>query len=498
MKQTIYILSFIITLIFASCTSQVDEQLQSVEEYYIEHHSINDSIDNVLSQIETAPGTRQDKMKRILHATNLFRKNDMETAFSEFESLSREIDDDITPYWHVVVEDYLGLIYINSGLAKQARPHLYKVLDYANIMKDEKYIAQANSHISCYHHVVGELDSALYYASKVLTYENVLDSQMIAISYHNLAMIQTSIAQSSDTDILSTLQLSRQYNMGTADSLLTYVLMSQAYYLRGNLDSAHIYQHEVESGRHNISKLILYRFLADYHDQQANTDSAYKYLKLSHHLDSVCFNDKLVEPLLNTVYEHNEEANLQSFMKQKDSIILICICVVIVVIICLRILHQRKLDKVYKEIERLSRQVNTDSTPDDSSVESVPVSQPVEDRQNRMQAEEAAYRDAEICQHLKRKAIEEKMIQPDELGSLEKCIETISPDFYSKIHSLHKVSPLEYNVCLLIKARFSPTEISALLCKSKSGISSIRSRLFQKVFDKKGGPTDWDEFILSL
>lgn len=74
MKQTIYILSFIITLIFASCTSQVDEQLQSAEEYYIEHHSINDSIDYVLSQIETAPGTRQDKMKRILHATNLFRK----------------------------------------------------------------------------------------------------------------------------------------------------------------------------------------------------------------------------------------------------------------------------------------------------------------------------------------------------------------------------------------------------------------------------------------
>lgn len=497
MKQTIYFLLSIILLIFAACTSKVDEQLQSAEEYYIEHHAINDSIDEVLSRIETSSGTKQDMMKRILQATNLFKKNDMEHAFSEFENLSREMNDDIAPYWHAVVEDYLGLIYLNSGLEKQARPHLYKVLDYANIMKDERRIAQANSHISCYHQMVGELDSALYYASKVLTYENVLDSQMVAIAYQNLAVIQTSIAQSSNTDILNTLQLSRQFNMGTADSLLTYALMSQAYYLRGSVDSARIYQHEVEGGKHNIAKLLLYKFLTDYHDQQANTDSAYKYLKLYNRMDSLCLKGKLVEPILNTVHEHNEEYHLQSFAKQKTLIIIICICTILFVIISLRVIHQRKLNKVYKEIERLSTQIKTNSSQDEPLSPTLSP-QLSEEKTNSLQTEEEAYRDAELCQQLKKEAKEGKAIKNEELKSLEECIKAISPDFYSKIQTLHKVSTLEYNVCLLIRARFTPMEISSLLCKSKSGISTIRGRLYLKVFGAKGSPTDWDDFILSL
>lgn len=489
---------FLFILIISACTSQVDEQLRSAEEYYIEHHAINDSIDNALSQMVTTSGTSQDVMKRILHATYLFKSGGVEEAFSEFESLSREMNDDITPYWHAVVEDYLGLIYLNSGLAQKARPHFYKVLECANATKDERHIAQANSHLSCYHQVVGEHDSALYYASKVLTYENVLDSQMLAIAYQNLAVIQTSIAQSSNTDILGTLQLSRQFNMGTADSLLTHALMAQAYYLRGRIDSARIYQHEVESGKHDISKLILYKFLADYHDQEANTDSAYKYLKLYSHLDSLCVQKGLVEPLLNTVHEHNEKSNLQRFTKQIALVIIVCVCTILLVIICLRIAHRRRLDKVYKEIERLSTQIQTSSAHDETSAETAPAQQPAEEASNRMQTEEEAYRDAKICQQLQKNAIEGRAIRPEELESLEECIKTVSPDFYSKIHSLHKVSPIEYNVSLLIRARFTPMEISTLLCKSRSGVSSIRSRLYNKVFGEKGSPTDWDDFILSL
>ena len=44
-------------------------------------------------------------------------------------------------------------------------------------------------------------------------------------------------------------------------------------------------------------------------------------------------------------------------------------------------------------------------------------------------------------------------------------------------------------VCLLLKLNASPSEIAGVLCKDTSSISSIRSRLFYKVFDKKGTKT---------
>ncbi len=81
---------------------------------------------------------------------------------------------------------------------------------------------------------------------------------------------------------------------------------------------------------------------------------------------------------------------------------------------------------------------------------------------------------------------------------LENHVALLSPNFRSKVYSLHKCSPQEYHVSLLLKAHFAPTEIATLICRSQSAVASVRSRLYQKVFGKKGSPKDWDDFIASL
>ena len=508
MKLHHYILSLLI-LLLSACTSQVDEQLQRAEEYYIKHRAINDSIDEVLSRIETTPGSRQDVMKRILQATYLYQTGEVEKAFDAFDAFSHELNtqggskasDGITPYWRAVVEDYMGFIYMDSGLTRQSRSHFYRVLDFANMMHDEKAIANACSHISAYHHSMGELDSALYYASKPLSYESVLDSQMVAIIYNNLAVLQLSIAQSANNDILGTLQLSKKYNMRSRDSLVTYTLMSQAYYLQGSQDSAYLYQREVEHGQHDVAKLILYKFLADYYDQQAQTDSAYKYMKLYHHTDSVCSQDKLVEPILNIANQHDREEAEQKFKGEKTSIVIVSIIVVLIVLLVSRHLHKRKLNKVYKQLESLSSQTDhaepcEDSDQAEEKSETIPGPQEVAITNSKH--EEEAYAHSEICQTLRRKAQAGESVKSNEWNEFELAVKTISPDFYSKFYSLRKVSDLEYRVCLLIRARFAPADMAILLCKSRSSITSIRSRLYEKVFGKKGGSRDWDDFILSL
>ena len=89
-------------------------------------------------------------------------------------------------------------------------------------------------------------------------------------------------------------------------------------------------------------------------------------------------------------------------------------------------------------------------------------------------------------------------IKPAEWKDLEQRLKVIYPHFSSSLYGLYHLSPTEYQVCLLIKIHTAPIEIASVLCKDKSTISSIRKRLYKKVFDKEGSGKDWDEFILSL
>lgn len=40
--------------------------------------------------------------------------------------------------------------------------------------------------------------------------------------------------------------------------------------------------------------------------------------------------------------------------------------------------------------------------------------------------------------------------------------------------------------------------IARILCRDKSTINSARRRLYERVFDEKGSPSQWDEFIRNI
>lgn len=91
----------------------------------------------------------------------------------------------------------------------------------------------------------------------------------------------------------------------------------------------------------------------------------------------------------------------------------------------------------------------------------------------------------------------EQLSQKDWDG-IEEQFRHVYPRFTSTLLTLHNMSPTELQVCQLLKLNATPSEISAVLCKEKSSVSSIRSRLYGKVFGQKGTGKDWDDFILSL
>ncbi len=99
---------------------------------------------------------------------------------------------------------------------------------------------------------------------------------------------------------------------------------------------------------------------------------------------------------------------------------------------------------------------------------------------------------------LKQKTSKGKVLTLQEWGELEKHVKTVFPNFTHHLYTLSQLSITEWRVCLLIKLRFTPTEVAETLSKELSTISSIRSRLYKKVFDKSGSSKDWDDFIHSL
>lgn len=327
------------------------------ETYYMKHRTLTDSIDATLSTIQFASDSKQDIMKNVLHAIYLFRKDKTEESFSLFESCSREMQNEIGLYWKCVVYDHLGMICLDAGLNDQAKNHFYEVLESSKALGDAKAISNANSHISCYYQMTNRLDSALFYATKVIEHENVLDSQMLAIAYQNLYYIQLSITDSLKTNNMDIFQLYDNYRIPSQDSMVTFALLTQAYLLHEQSDSAYIYQNKVETGEHSNAKIVLYRFLKDYYQQQEIADSALKYLRLYNRMDSIYLRQRSMEPLLNTVYMHNQVEEERKSLQQKLLITIISVVIILLVIILLRIRHKRKMTTAYDEIEQQSIQI---------------------------------------------------------------------------------------------------------------------------------------------
>jgi hypothetical protein len=50
-------------------------------------------------------------------------------------------------------------------------------------------------------------------------------------------------------------------------------------------------------------------------------------------------------------------------------------------------------------------------------------------------------------------------------------------------------------VVYLLKIGVQPADMATILCKSKSAISMIRTRMYEKIFGKTGTATALDEYI---
>ena len=111
---------------------------------------------------------------------------------------------------------------------------------------------------------------------------------------------------------------------------------------------------------------------------------------------------------------------------------------------------------------------------------------------------ERAYFASDEYQSLQRRIATGEILKDGDWLTIESQIKKLYPGFSSQLRNLHAMSELEYQVCLLIKLRVAPSDMAVVLARDASTISTVRSRLYKKVFGQKGGAKEWDEFILSI
>lgn len=115
-----------------------------------------------------------------------------------------------------------------------------------------------------------------------------------------------------------------------------------------------------------------------------------------------------------------------------------------------------------------------------------------------MKETEADFFKSEYYINLRKKIKSGNNFSLKEWEELEQGLKMVYPDFSTALYQITGLSEVEFRVCLLIKIHATPTEIAGILKREPSTISSIRGRLYHKVFNKNGGAKEWDEFILSL
>lgn len=106
--------------------------------------------------------------------------------------------------------------------------------------------------------------------------------------------------------------------------------------------------------------------------------------------------------------------------------------------------------------------------------------------------------ESEWYQTLRQRLAQGECLTDDDWTEVTHQVRRIYPNFRSRLYELCRLSDTEFRVCLLLKLHIAPADIATALCRDKSTISSIRSRLYAKVFSRKGSSKDWDDFIETL
>ena len=311
-----------------------------------------------------------------------------------------------------------------------------------------------------------------------------------------------------------------------------YYYLKGLYYVTANqLDSAeYMFRKELRNGKDLNNQIAACVGLQRVYDQRKNSDSIAKYASLSYELNDSAYslsemqNVQKMQASYN--YSHNKLLAEQNALKVERSknILFIVIALFLVLILFGYYMFSKYKGKKEKELINFRNDLQSlekiqTELQDICSEESLsPVElfekrhKEITDILNRVvtykrkvkqtpEMLEQRLDNSYIVVHL-RDLAEANPYQTASIGDFKNLRELINseiPHFYTTLNTpKYTLTPIEYEVSMLLRVHFSPIEIHRLTGASPSYISNMRSRLLLKIWGIHGSPKDYDERILSI
>lgn len=272
-----------------------------------------------------------------------------------------------------------------------------------------------------------------------------------------------------------------------------YSIAAKIYKNIGKTDSAVYYYKKLVDFGTIYAKQVAHQELAVYYAKQKEVQIA-----ISHFSSSKALLDSIQElnaseaiAKANAIYnyEQKEKENLQ--LKAENSrretflVLFISACVLIIITLISVIVYNRQKKRVLKyKIEKYKLMIARQRETPDTQATTLP---------DMMQAE--------IYKHIRRmlnSPDQGKRLTDEEWNRLKTAVNDSHPGFDKRLSDLCRMSLADYRICLLLKAGIQLKDIAKLSCLSPSGVTSVRTKLYQRAFGEKKSAEEWDKIILSL
>lgn len=394
----------------------------------------------------------------------------------------------------------LSTLYEAKNKHDKALKYLKKAYYMANMYKNKYMIGNIESYMSSLYEILNQPDSASKYLQKSLN------------------------------------------NIGIKDSSSTYSLIIDIQKLKGDKDSVLYYCKKIENVGNVYAKKHAYRQMTEIYLERKHYTEANRCFRMYNiYKDSVNYIKRTdVIARMNAQYNYHIKEKENILLQEKDkrnkiiiissSTIAIMLLAGLVIYIRYSIKKQKEQSRNYKKAQQIlndklrKSEQNVDKSKltitslenriKDINKEKTELEKELEREKERLLSPDnvtaigiknrdktsEAIKNSPIYRSLYRMADKSshKKTSDEDWGELEKLLNREYDKFTDKLNSLCKLSETEYHVSMLIKLNFEPSRIAELVCCSLSNISTIRRRLYIKVFGKKAGTKEWDEFIQSL
>ena len=310
-----------------------------------------------------------------------------------------------------------------------------------------------------------------------------------------------------------------------------YYQIKGRYYLKaGNIDSARYFFHrELEQGRDYNNQNMAARSLSLLFHRLGKTDSATKYSLYSYQMVDSVYTQMSTRAVARMQAMHNYSRHQRTAQTEKEradhlrNSLLVAISLGVIITLLFIIVYIRHktarqlLENQYRtEMEKLAQsQADLLALQSEQFVSQKLLNQKeleIKDLQER--AERFRHKIKSLQRHALNERLQNAPVtlrfqnylkeNPYQIPTWEDwkemkiLVNHEIPSFYDILNAEGKLNDFEYDVCVLLRLRFSPANIAKLKKCTPSYITQIRKSIYQKVFRKEGRAEDLDDYIMTL